>query len=143
MTDSSLLGRLPCHHDPDALFVSGEAQRQATAVCAPCPIIRGCLAEALNDRIEFGVWGGMTERERRRLLKHHPHIDDWRQVFADHARRHAQQHPAPVTRCGGDAPPDRPPPHYTRPGLDRGRCRAPYPTRHPTPKEFECALASL
>jgi WhiB family redox-sensing transcriptional regulator len=36
-----------------------------------------CLADALNSRTTFGVWGGLTERERRALLRQYPHITDW------------------------------------------------------------------
>ena len=42
---------------------------------------RECLAEALDDRIEWGVWGGMTERERRALLRRRPDVASWRQVL--------------------------------------------------------------
>jgi WhiB family redox-sensing transcriptional regulator len=40
-----------------------------------------CLADALDNRIEFGVWGGMTERERRALLRRHPSVTSWRRSF--------------------------------------------------------------
>ncbi|MGZ4578887.1 MAG: WhiB family transcriptional regulator, partial [Mycobacterium sp.] len=33
--------------------------------------------EALDNRVEFGVWGGMTERQRRALLKQHPDVVSW------------------------------------------------------------------
>ena len=55
--------------DPDALFVQGAAQNRAKAICLACPVRTECLADALDNRIEFGVWGGMTERERRALLR--------------------------------------------------------------------------
>ena len=64
--------------DPDALFVQGKAQRTAKLVCRACPVIAECLADALDNRIEFGVWGGMTERERRALLRRRPDVDSWR-----------------------------------------------------------------
>src|ERR687892_49615 len=51
--------------DPDELFVQGAAQNRAKAVCTGCPVRTECLADALDNRVEFGVWGGMTERERR------------------------------------------------------------------------------
>jgi WhiB family redox-sensing transcriptional regulator len=34
--------------------------------------MRECAADALDNEMEFGVWGGMTERERRRLVKKTP-----------------------------------------------------------------------
>ena len=37
-----------------------------------CPVRTECLAEALDNQIEWGVWGGMTERERRALLRRRP-----------------------------------------------------------------------
>ncbi|MFV2198720.1 WhiB family transcriptional regulator [Nocardiopsis sp. LOL_012] len=61
--------------DPDALFVKGREQNRARLICEGCPVRLDCLTEALRDRIEFGVWGGMTERQRRALLRRHPH--DW------------------------------------------------------------------
>ena len=49
---------------------------------ALAPAVRyECLADALDNRIEFGVWGGMTERERRALLRRHPHVASWRKMF--------------------------------------------------------------
>src|SRR5215470_426151 len=50
--------------DPDELFVQGAAQNRAKLICRGCPVRTECLADALDNRIEFGVWGGMTERER-------------------------------------------------------------------------------
>ena len=57
---------------PDALFVRGAEQNKAKQVCAGCPVRTECLAEALDNQIEWGVWGGMTERERRALLRRRP-----------------------------------------------------------------------
>ena len=67
--------------EPDQLFVRGAEQRKAKLVCLGCPVRMECLAEALDNRIEFGVWGGMTERERRALLRRHPHVASWRKMF--------------------------------------------------------------
>ena len=67
--------------DPDALFVKGAAQQQAKIVCQRCPVIAECLADALDNRTEFGVWGGMTERERRQLLRQRSDIDSWHMVL--------------------------------------------------------------
>jgi WhiB family redox-sensing transcriptional regulator len=39
------------------------------------------LAEALDNRIEWGVWGGMTERERRALLRRRPNVKTWRAIL--------------------------------------------------------------
>lgn len=64
--------------DPDALFVQGAAQNRAKVVCSGCPVRAECLADALDNRVEFGVWGGLTERERRALLRRRPNITSWR-----------------------------------------------------------------
>lgn len=63
---------------PDALFVEGAAQREARSVCQGCPVRLECLADALDNRMDFGVWGGMTERERRALLRRRPEVRSWR-----------------------------------------------------------------
>jgi len=72
--------------DPDALFVQGAAQNRAKVVCMGCPVRTECLADALDHRVEFGVWGGMTERERRALLRRRPDVESWRSLLDD-ARR--------------------------------------------------------
>ncbi|WP_129339743.1 WhiB family transcriptional regulator [Cellulomonas endophytica] len=61
----------------DALFVEGSAQREARSVCERCPVRLQCLADALDNRMDFGVWGGMTERERRALLRRRPDVRSW------------------------------------------------------------------
>ena len=66
---------------PDDLFVQGAAQRSARSVCAACTVKLECLADALDHRIEFGVWGGMTERERRALLRRRPDVESWRDLL--------------------------------------------------------------
>jgi WhiB family transcriptional regulator, redox-sensing transcriptional regulator len=71
--------------DPDTLFVQGAEQNRAKAVCMGCPVRTECLADALDNRVEFGVWGGMTERERRALLKRRPNVTSWRRLL-EHAR---------------------------------------------------------
>ena len=62
---------------PDTLFVRGAAQRSARELCFTCPVRAACLVAALESGTEFGIWGGMTERERRALLKRHPDVTDW------------------------------------------------------------------
>lgn len=68
--------------DPDELFVRGAAQREAAVICRHCPVILECAADALDNHVEFGVWGGMTERQRRSLLKQHPEVVSWADFFA-------------------------------------------------------------
>jgi len=67
--------------DPDGLFVRGAEQNRAKTVCMGCPVRAECLAEALDGRINFGIWGGMTERQRRALLKEHPEVVSWTDFF--------------------------------------------------------------
>ena len=69
---------------PDALFVRGAAQRSARELCFACPVRMACLVEALESETEFGVWGGMTERERRALHKRYPRVTDWAAWLAEH-----------------------------------------------------------
>ena len=77
--------------EPDALFVRGAAQQIAKQVCIACPVIAECLADSLDNHTEFGVWGGMTERQRRALLKRRPHVASWRALFeADRLRAQHQ-----------------------------------------------------
>ena len=69
-SDSSWAAQGQCRDlDPDGFFVQGADQRQVKALCAACPVRIECLADALDNRIEFGVWGGMPERGRRALLR--------------------------------------------------------------------------
>jgi len=67
--------------EPDELFVQGAAQNRAKAVCFGCNVRTECLAEALDNRTEFGIWGGMTERERRALLRRRPDVKSWRTLL--------------------------------------------------------------
>jgi len=66
---------------PDELFVRGAAQNRAKQLCSGCPVRTECLAEALDNEIEWGVWGGMTERERRALLRKRPNVTSWRSLL--------------------------------------------------------------
>lgn len=63
--------------DPDALFVRGAEQRKAAVVCRRCPVQIECCADALDNKVEFGVWGGLTERQRRAVLRKNPDVTDW------------------------------------------------------------------
>ena len=75
---------------PDELFVRGAEPHQATVVCAACPVRAECLAEALDNRIEWGVWGGMTERERRAVLRKRPNVTSWRALLAAAKEAHLE-----------------------------------------------------
>jgi WhiB family redox-sensing transcriptional regulator len=67
--------------DAESLFVTGARQREARQFCRACPVRTECLAHALDHRIEFGVWGGMTERERRALLRARPQVRSWAELL--------------------------------------------------------------
>ena len=64
--------------DPELFFpisAVGPGARQtaqAKAVCARCPVIDACLKHALSVREPYGVWGGMSEEERARLIAAEP-----------------------------------------------------------------------
>src|SRR5579859_310960 len=77
--------------DPDELFVQGAAQNRAKLICRGCPVRTECLADALDNGIEFGVWGGMTERERRALLRRRPDVTSWRELLERARDRYENQ----------------------------------------------------
>src|SRR3954462_2940712 len=79
----------PSH--PDDLFVQGAAQNRAKQVCLGCPVRTECLADALDTRVEFGVWGGMTERERRALLRRRPDVSSWRELLETAKEQYEQE----------------------------------------------------
>ena len=70
-----------CRDNPEDMFALGAAQNDIKAICQPCPIRTECLATALDGHYEFGIWGGMTERERRALLRRRPHVRDWHRLL--------------------------------------------------------------
>ena len=56
--------------DPDVFYpATDEEADEAKAVCDQCPVRQLCLEHALASRERDGVWGGLTERERRRLIR--------------------------------------------------------------------------
>jgi len=67
--------------NPDELFVPGAAQNRVKSVCMRCTVRTECLADALDSATEWGVWGGMTERERRALLRRRPNVTSWRDLL--------------------------------------------------------------
>lgn len=70
--------------DPDLFYPEkGASTREAKRICTVCEVREQCLQYALDHVERFGIWGGLSERERRRL---------------DHARR-----PGRVARCGTES----------------------------------------
>lgn len=56
--------------DPEAFFPEkGGSTRDAKRVCGACVVRSECLEYALSNDERFGIWGGLSERERRRLRK--------------------------------------------------------------------------
>ena len=56
--------------DPEAFFPEkGGSTREAKAVCQSCEVREECLEYALANDERFGIWGGLSERERRRLRR--------------------------------------------------------------------------
>lgn len=56
--------------DPEIFFpVSEEDAEPAKEICAVCPVRESCLEHALANRECEGIWGGFTERERRRIVR--------------------------------------------------------------------------
>jgi len=49
--------------------VDDEAASEAKLICVDCPVREACLEHALAHREREGVWGGTTERERRRIVR--------------------------------------------------------------------------
>ncbi len=56
--------------DPEAFFPEkGGSTREAKRICMGCEVRNECLEYALSNDERFGIWGGMSERERRRLKR--------------------------------------------------------------------------
>jgi WhiB family redox-sensing transcriptional regulator len=57
--------------DPEAFFPEkGGSTRDAKRICSSCEVRAQCLEYALQNDERFGIWGGLSERERRKLRKH-------------------------------------------------------------------------
>lgn len=82
MTDSTLAdlldGLIPRWHakgacidaDPSLFFpVRGASNKEAKALCAGCAVRSECLDFALAENIHHGVWGGLSDRQRRQLRR--------------------------------------------------------------------------
>jgi WhiB family redox-sensing transcriptional regulator len=62
------LDALCAETDPEAFFPEkGGSTREAKRVCTGCEVRAECLEFALENDERFGIWGGLSERERRRL----------------------------------------------------------------------------
>lgn len=65
--------RAACRGVSPSLFFSdyGGDSRQAQEICAKCPVRHQCLAYSVAHNEEFGVWGGMGEKARRKLHRNY------------------------------------------------------------------------
>lgn len=60
--------------DPDLFFPGkGGSSSEAKEVCRGCVVRQECLQYAIDNKEKFGVWGGKTERERRRFIDRRPY----------------------------------------------------------------------
>src|SRR5438270_12592974 len=69
--DTNWMAEGKCRELPPETFFSsdGVGVELARRICADCPVKAPCLEYALYNRIEHGVWGGASERERRRIAR--------------------------------------------------------------------------
>lgn len=76
--------------DPDLFFSGDDASvRAAKQVCATCPVRQQCLETALAVNEMHGIWGGMAEGERRRLIRQRRRDRRTRQRRAEERRTDA------------------------------------------------------
>ena len=71
ITDDQWQERALCAQtDPEAFFPEkGGSTREAKRICLGCEVRDACLEYALAHDERFGIWGGLSERERRRLKR--------------------------------------------------------------------------
>ncbi|MFJ8391007.1 WhiB family transcriptional regulator [Streptomyces sp. NPDC094438] len=71
-----------CVHESVNFFFSSSEEDVALGLCQRCAVRTECLAYALDERIEHGVFGGTTARWRRKLLVRRSHVASWHQLLA-------------------------------------------------------------
>ena len=68
--------------DPELWFAVGAVEHKtAKRMCRSCPVRRDCLNYAMDSPVDHGIWGGLTERERRRIRRQ-AGKSDWRLLIA-------------------------------------------------------------
>jgi WhiB family redox-sensing transcriptional regulator len=70
-----------CSGVGDSVLPEAVEQRRILELCPNCPVRLNCLAEALDERIPWGVWGGLTEHSRREVLRRRPDVSSWRKLL--------------------------------------------------------------
>lgn len=70
-SDNDWMARGKCREMPPAMFFpsDGVGVDVARRICVDCEVKSPCLEYALANRIDHGVWGGASERERRRIAR--------------------------------------------------------------------------
>ena len=71
LKDTSWMEEGNCKDLPPNIFFpsDGAGVEVARRICASCPVRMACLDYALENHIDHGVWGGESERERRRIAR--------------------------------------------------------------------------
>lgn len=71
LTDTEWMRDAKCRDMPPNFFFpnDGVGVEAAKKICAECVVREECLDYALANKIEHGVWGGTSERERRRMSR--------------------------------------------------------------------------
>lgn len=66
-----MVNALCAQTDPDGFFPQkgGPPQRAMKAICGQCPVAKPCLEYALDNKEPYGIWGGKSVAERRRMAK--------------------------------------------------------------------------
>ena len=69
--DTDWMAAGKCREEQASMFFpsDGVGVEVARRICADCPVKSPCLEYALRNRIDHGVWGGASERERRRIAR--------------------------------------------------------------------------
>lgn len=63
-------GALCAETDPEAFFPEkGESSHEGKRICESCPLQQACLQYALENNEEFGIWGGLSSTERKRIRR--------------------------------------------------------------------------
>lgn len=65
------MARGNCNNYPPSVFFpsDGVGVEVAKEICTTCPVTEACLDYALENRVDHGVWGATSERQRRRILR--------------------------------------------------------------------------
>ena len=73
--DTTWMGRAVCADHPADVFFPDQGEndvaQQAKAICATCPVRVACLDYAVVTNQRFGIWGGLTEKQRRPFRRQH------------------------------------------------------------------------